>query len=163
MTVAQTQKIIAYTIAPTLDTSAYADGDVMGTAATGLTLHTGVPSSRVSGIIHDVRVLDADKEAANFDIYVLDREVSMGTDNAAVSWSDANALATQGIIQVTTYLTSTNNSVAMVDEADLPFLATVSGGGPTDTAILYFGFVSRATPTYTAASDLSIELKISLD
>tara|TARA_R100000306_G_C4297834_1_gene103508 strand:- start:98 stop:589 length:492 start_codon:yes stop_codon:yes gene_type:complete len=163
MTVAQTQKINAYTVTPTLDTSAYADGDVMGTSATGLTLHTGFPSSRVTGIIHDVRVVDNDKEAKNFDIYVLDREVSMGTDNAAVTWSDAEALATQGLIQVTTYLTSTNNSVSMVDEVDLPFLATVSGGGPTDTAILYFGFVARASVTYTAATDLSIEFKISLD
>ena len=163
MTVAQTQKIIAYTMTPTLDTSAYADGDVMGTSSTGVTLYSSFPPSRVSGIIHDIRVVDKDKEAANFDIYVLDREVSMGTDNAAVSWSDADSLATQGIIQVTTYLTSTNNSVSMVDETDLPFLATVSGGGPSDSAVLYFGFVSRATPTYTAASDLSIELKISLD
>lgn len=163
MTVAQKQQIIAYTIAPTLDTSAYADGDVMGTAATGVTLHTSFPPSRVSGVIHDVRVVDADKEAKNFDIYVLDSKVSMGTDNAAVSWSDADALATQGIIQVTTYLTSANNSVSMVDEVDLPFLATVSGGGPSDTAILYFGFVARASVTYSAASDLSIEFKISVD
>ena len=46
MTVAQTQKIIAYTMTPTLDTSAYADGDVMGTSATGVTLYSSFPPSR---------------------------------------------------------------------------------------------------------------------
>jgi len=143
-------------ITPTMDTSAYASGDVLFDA-------TAVPNiSTVGGKeawLNSVVLIDADDQKAALDLIFLSANVSVGTANAAPSISDANAANFLGRVSIATadYYDLGGVSVAEIkgiqtmlkaaDEATSCYVAAVNGTG---------------TPTYTA-SGLKLRLGVLRD
>lgn len=127
----------------TLDTSAYADGDVMAdtqSVANAVRLNAG------RAVLHSVTVLDEDDQGGSFDIIFLDANNSLGTENSAPNISDANARAILGMVRI-----------SAADFIDLGGcrLATRSGIGlvlkaGAGTTTIYLGTVMRGAGTYTA-------------
>ena len=134
----------------TLDTSAYADGDVLSDL---YELTNAVRSSGSTGLITDIVVIDKDKQEGAFDILLFDRSVTTGAKNSADSISDDDAEYQQGIVSVVAdnYETMTNYSVAHIRNLNI-------GINPNTTS-LFIATISRDTKTYTADG---ITLKVTI-
>jgi hypothetical protein len=127
-----------------LDTSAYADGDLL--AAT-----QAVPNffAQINGAcaLHSLVILDEDDQGAAIDLLFLDANEDLGTENGAYALSDAEA---RSILYMQRVLSG--------DWIDLggQRIAQFTNIGATlraaaDTATLYVAAISRGTPTYTAS------------
>lgn len=148
-TVVATGEEEVYDLTLTLDTSAYASGDVLSATAE---LANFFPTATAKRIITSVRVLDEDDQAGDFDILFLDAGNSIGTANSAVSVTDANARAVVGQVAVSAadYKDLGGCQVAMIANIG----QVVKANGSTS---IWIATVSRSTKTYTAAG---IRLKI---
>ena len=87
-------------VTPTLDTSAYASGDLICdvTTITGAALGTGGLCELVSLTIVD----QDDQTASAYTVYITNLSTTWGTFNAAPTLSDAGALGIQAIIPIDT-------------------------------------------------------------
>jgi hypothetical protein len=135
----------------TLDTSAYASGDLLfdTQAVTGF---TRVNAGKV--VIESLLVLDEDDQGVAFDLYFLDANVSMGSENSAPSISDANARNILGFVPVATtdYRDLGGCRVACVRGIGLEIKA-----GAGVTTIYVAGVNGTGAPTFTATG---LKLKI---
>jgi hypothetical protein len=128
-----------------LDTSAYASGDVI---ADSQQVDAALRITNGTGVLQSVTVIDGDDQGVAFTIYVLSANVALGTENAAPNISDANAANILGIIDVATtdYKDLGGVKVAQIRNLALPIKAV------TGTDDIYVGVVnSTGTPTYTAS------------
>jgi hypothetical protein len=127
-----------------LDTSAYASGDVL--AATQ-EVANAVAANGGKAVLHSVTVLDKDDQGQALDLVFLRTNVSLGTENAAVSITDADAEEILGVVQVTAgdYLDFGANRVAT-----MPSVGLVLEAGAASTS-LYLAAVSKGTGTYSAS------------
>lgn len=127
----------------TLDTAIYASGDVL--AAT----QTIASAYRVNGgraVLESLVVVDQDDLGIALDVWFLDTNVAIGTENAAPSITDADALKVLGRIAVAAadYVDlggvriATVRDLALVlengDDSKNLYVAAVTGGAPTHTA-----------------------------
>ena len=137
-------KVIDVTLS--LDTAVYADGDVL---ADTQEVARAVRAGPRSGLLQSVVVVDKDDQGAAMDLYVLDSNVSLGTENSGVSISDANAAKILGKV-----------AIAAGDYYDMGGVRVAAGSNQRNLAIpvavtsgtsLYLGAVSRGTGTYTAS------------
>jgi len=128
-----------------LDTNAYADGDVL--AATQQLDGTAFTENGGIAIVQSIQVIDLDDQAQDLDILLLRSNVSIGTENSAVSVSDANADEIVAIIQVTStdYVDLVNSQIAIIDNVGQMIEAASDDDG------LYIAAISRGTGTYTAS------------
>lgn len=128
-----------------LDTSAYANGDVI--AATQ-ELTDAVKGIDGWGTIESLTVIDNDDNGQVFDVWIMDSNVAMGTENAAPNISDTNALYILGKIPVAAadYVDLGGSKVASLRNVGLPIK-------PADgTTSIYVAVVNgTGTPTYSAA------------
>ncbi len=134
-----------FNVTLTLDTVAYAAGDLIAETQLCDAFFRKVDGT---GIIQSLTVVDQDDTKAGIDVYFLSANVSMGTENAAPSITDANAVNILGYVSVAAadYKDLGGVSVANIKNIGLPAKA-VSG-----TDDLYVAVVSNAsTPTYTAS------------
>lgn len=137
-----------YVFTPTLDTSAYADGDVLF-VATELTDFMGATGGR--GLVQSVTVTDASDQGAAFDIWFFNGSVSLGTINAAVALSDTDALKHRGRIEVQS---GNYYDVGGAKVADLTSFAgsqryfSAAGG----TRSIWVGGVARGAATYSSTA-----------
>lgn len=138
---------------PTISTSQYTAKDAIGGL---MTFSNSVRASGGSGIVLGVQVIDKDQEKSDVDLLLFDRSITAPTDNAAFDPSDAELANCVGFVRVVAadYSDLNDNSIASV-ETNLPF---VSNG--TD---LFGVLVARATPTFTATSDIVVVLTIRQD
>lgn len=127
---------------PTLDTSAYAAGDVLFDSA-------AVILARVSGraaTLQSVAVTDKDDNGATIDLYFFNASVAFGTANAAPSISDTDALKYIGHVRI-----------SPTDYSDLGGVQVgcVRGIGlvlkPSGSTSIYVAAVVREAKTYTAS------------
>jgi hypothetical protein len=127
-----------------LDTSAYASGDVL--AATQ-EVANAVAANGGKAVLHSVTVLDKDDQGQALDLVFLRTNVSLGTENAAVSITDADAEEILGVVQVTAsdFLDFGANRVAT-----MPSVGLVLESGAASTS-LYLAAVSKGTGTYSAS------------
>jgi hypothetical protein len=127
-----------------LDTNAYADGDVLADRQ-ALANVVGLPAG--AGVVQSITLLDCDDQGQALDIVILDSDVSLGTENAAVSIGDADAAKIIAIVEVAAddYIDLVNSQVACKDNLGIAFKCAAG-----DTS-LYIGAISRGTGTYTAA------------
>jgi hypothetical protein len=130
----------------------YADGDVLA-APQELENVAGLGGG--CGVIQSVLALDVDDQAQAFDLVFLSSNVALGTENAAVSISDANAAYVVGVVEIGAgdYVDLANSQVAHKENLGIGFQCAA---GETS---LWVGAVSRGTGTYTASG---IKLKISV-
>ena len=141
-------KVSRFSVTPTISTTVYASGDVLG----GLqTISNAVRKSGGSGTILSILVLDKTQaQRAAIDILVFDRSVTVAADNAPVAMSDADMANCLGVISIGAYNTAWPgtplNSISTLVNVGLPIVC--------NGADLYFVPVVRATPTYVATTDL---------
>jgi hypothetical protein len=128
-----------------LDTSAYADGDVLADTQEVPHVFRGKNDSRK---LTSVALLDEDDQGVALDLVFASANVSLGTENLAPDITDANARSLLGALRIAT-----------TDYIDLggSRLATVRGinlmlESAADSTSLYMGAITRGgTPTHTAA------------
>lgn len=134
----------------------YADGDVL---AETQELSNGFRVSGGTGVIHSVVVLDKDDQAEALDVVFFQTEVSLGTENAAVSISDADAQEIYGLVEVaaTDYVDLGSSQVATKDNIGITIDA------PVGVPHLYVGMISRGTGTYTVTGGLRVSVGILRD
>ena len=126
-----------------LDTDAYADGDVLAEAQE---LASAVRGATTTGVIQSIHVVDQDDQAQAFDIVISDATITLGTENSAVSISDADAAKILGIIEVTQadYFDLVNSQAAT--KRNLGVIIQPASG-----TSVYISAVSRGTGTYSAS------------
>lgn len=135
-------------VTPTISTTAYTSGDVVG----GLqTISNAARISGGSGTVSSILVMDKTQaQRAAMDILFFDRSVTVAADNAAVAMSDADMAFCLGVVSIGPYNTAWPgtplNSISTLLNVGLRFV--LNG---TD---LYAVAVVRGTPTYSSTSDL---------
>lgn len=146
------------TVVPTLDTSAYASGDVLFVAKE---LPDALIAPGSAAMLTGVTLIDKDDQvAAGLDLYFFSKSVSMGSLNApATSISDSDAAYFLGKV-----------SVASGDWEDVGGVKWATAAAPgkglllacddlTLTTSVWVIGVTRGTPTYTASG---ITLRVSI-
>lgn len=127
----------------TLDTSAYASGDVL---ADTQVLTGANPSGNGVTELRSITINDKDFQGMALFVVILDSNVSVGTENAAVSITDANADKILGIVPVLTtdYTSLVGSKLACIRNIGLMCKGVASRN-------LWVALVNGAgTPTYTA-------------
>lgn len=152
-------KSIVVSVAPTLDTNIYADGDQMCSGS--ILLDEVLDNTKGTGAVLSVTVIDKDKEAAPFDILFFNSDPTIvSSNNAALDISDSEmASKFLGRIEIASadYSNLANCSVATISQVGLLLQ------GSATSRDLYIVLQCRGTPTYTASSDLQIKIGILLD
>ena len=147
-------------VTPTIDTDAYTANDVVGglmTFAFG-----GVGGS---GSIRSITIADDDDEKAAFTLYIFNAAPSTIADDAAFAptIADLKKLVTTVLVEAGDYATVNSNAYAILGghedlatkNMDIPY-ASADGN-------LYMYAVCTATPTYTAATDLTFTITARID
>jgi hypothetical protein len=150
--VALSSVIVLTDVTLSLDTNIYADGDVL--AATQV-VSNAVRQDDAIGQLQSIVVIDEDDQGIAFDLVFLSANSSIGTENAAVSITDAAARDILGIVPV-----------AAGDFKDLGGvrLATLTGLSvslkpATGTNDVYVAAISRGAGTYSASG---VKLRIGI-
>mgnify|MGYP001601299563 CR=1 FL=1 len=149
-------KTSVFDVTLSLDTSAYASGDLLADTQACSALFR---KDDGTGLLQSLMVIDQDDQKVAFDVYILSANVTMGTENSAPSITDANAVNILGIVSVATtdYKDLGGVSVANIKGLGIPIKA-VSG-----TDDLYLAVVNgTGTPTFTA-SGVKLRLGVLLD
>lgn len=140
---------------PTLDTSAYAAGDVLFDRAVldiGNYANPGQNAvQKIRGRILSVGVLDKDDQGVAMDLYFLKADVSMGAVNAAPSITDANA---EHVIGFVTATASKDLGGCRFGQADCDIRFAITGES------LYLAGVTQGAPTH---SDSGLKFRIVLE
>ena len=140
---APSSALVAVTLS--LDTSAYATGDVL---ADTQEIAGAVRVNGGSGILQNIILNDKDDQtAAAMDIFILSSNVSLGTENSAPSITDANGDAILGIIQISAgdWIDLGGCKVAMLRNLGIVVKAA------SDSTSLYLAVITRGSPTQTAS------------
>lgn len=135
-------------VAPVTDTSIYASGDVafVPVLVPGFGSRSGMPRKLQTAVI-----LDQAAQGVALDLVFTQGSVTLGTINAAVSISDADAAKIVGIVSVVAadYSALVNSSLATKRGVELVM--------QPNTDLYVSGIVRSGTPTYAAGS-LKIKL-----
>jgi len=138
----------------TLTAATYDANDVLADTQelTGILRTTGG-----TGIIHSITILDQDDQGAAMDVVFMRTNVSLGTEDAAVSISDANANEILGVVEVAAgdYVDLVNSQVATKTNLGIG----CSGDALDD---LFIGLITRGTPTHTA-SGITVKVTVIQD
>jgi hypothetical protein len=141
-------KTVVKTITMTATTTILAAADII---ADTQQMDAALRVTDGTGVIQSMTVFDPDDNAAfAFDVYIHNTSTSMGTENAAISISDANAAA--GILGVVSFATTDAKDLIngrMYHKANLGIPVTAVSG----TDDLYFSVVNGSgTPTFAGGS-----------
>jgi hypothetical protein len=138
----------------TTATTTYASGDQLGTI---LTFANAVRQTGATGVIQSATLLDQSQVIGAVDLFLFAQSVTLASDNAAASFSDADMLNCLGIISF-----PAPTAVAAVNSIS----TVVSGLGITCTATSLFGaLVTRSANAVFAggATSLAVSLHILQD
>lgn len=132
-----------------LDTSAYADGDLLA----DVQKIDNILGQKGSGTIVSVTVIDEDDQGQGFDLFFTGDDTSWGTENSALAVADAQIREVQAVVNVASgdYTDLVNGQVAFKNNINALVKASSDG--------LYVAAVSRGTGTYTASG---LKLKIGI-
>lgn len=129
---------------PVLDTSAYADGDVLFVAKE---LTNFFPAVDGDVALHSIMVVDGDDQNVAFDLIFSNASITLGTINSAVSISDADAAKIIGVVEF-----ATTDAVDLINSR--LFYRSGIGEvmrGNASTSVWISGITRGGTPTYTAS------------
>lgn len=138
-------KTVVFDVTFSMDTSAYSSGDVI---ADSQVMTNALRVNDGTGVLQSLTLIDKDDQGVAFDVYVLDANVAIGTENSAPNISDTNAASILGIIPVATtdWKDLGGAKVAHLSGLSIP-IKSVSGNRN-----LYVGIVNGSgTPTFTAS------------
>lgn len=142
-----------------VNTSIYADGDVLTTT---VEIPLAVRELGGTGRIVSIGLLDEDDEGVAIDLFFLKTNVPLGTINAAISITDANAREILGIVSVlaTGYNDLIGSQFAQVPATEFPIMIKAA----SDSFSIFVSAALRSgTPTFAAATDLSLKVGIEQD
>lgn len=150
------QKII--TTALTVGTDAYTANDVVG----GL-LTFNVANAGGGGVIRWASIVDDDNEKTELTLYLFSAAPTAIADDAAFAPAIADLKIYIGkiLFQAADYETINNNAVALLGHGASTDYLNVDFS--TSSGNIYGYLVCTATPTYTAATDLTVVLGVWLD
>lgn len=135
----------------TTATTAYTDGDILGAE---MQFDMG---TNTYGLILGAQLADKADVIGAADLFLFDRSVTFGTDNAAPSVSDADSLFCIGVIEFPYPKDVGGARLASIDSLAVPVKANASG-------IIYGRLVTRMGHTFFgAAGDLQVNLHFSID
>jgi hypothetical protein len=142
---------------PTVDTSAYASGDLIGAK---ITLANAVQVAAGSGELLSLVLSDLANQKSDIDVVLFDSDPSTTTftDQAALDIDDADLVKVIGVISIAAadYVSFVDNAVATLRDLRLGF-KLASGTS------LYAALVCRGTPTYASSSDLKLRAIVNQD
>ena len=126
-----------------LDTSAYASGDVL---ADSQIIEGCMRGNNATGVLSAFTLHDEDDQGIELDVVFLSAASSIGTENAAVSVTDANARNILGIVNVasTDWKDLGGVRVATKLNVNVPMLPVA------DSNDVYVALITRGAPTHTA-------------
>ena len=135
-----------------LNTAQYASGNVLADTQelTGVMRANGKTAR-----LESLKITDKDDQGQALDVVFFKTNVSLGTENAAVSISDADAVEILGIVQVSAADFIDLGGVRVATVPISPFLLKAAANSTS----IYVGAISRGTGTYTA-SGLSMKIGI---
>lgn len=141
-------KSVTKTITMTADTAIMASADII---ADTQQMDAAFRKTDGTGVINSITVFDPDDNTAfAFDLYVHRTSTSMGSENAGITISDANAAA--GIIGVVSFATTDAKDLIngrMYHKSNLGLVVSAVSG----TDDLYFSLVNGSgTPTFAGGS-----------
>jgi len=138
------------TVTPVLDTSAYATGDVLFNP---IAIASALKTAGGAGELTSLALLDEDNQGIALDLVFMDTANNLGTINAAVSISAANARAILGIVSIAAsdYVALVGSKIATKLNLGL-ILRTVAS-----STELYVAGITRGAPTHTVSG---IKLKL---
>lgn len=142
-------------VALSLDTAAYAVGDVL---ADTQAISSAMRVNAGTGVLHSLTLIDQDDQKAGMDIFFLDANQSLGTENIAPSITDANALAIQGVVNIYASDYIDLGGVSVVNKSGLGIV--LKGG--TGATTIWIAAITRGAPTHTA-SGVTVRLGILRD
>lgn len=127
-----------------LDTNAYADGDVL--AATQ-EITTAMRVNGGTGVLQSLVVLDWDDQGGALDVLILRTTGSIGAENAAAAPADAVADEILAVVEIVAgdYVDLANSQIAVKDSLGVVVDAAAASQS------LFVAAISRDTKTYTAA------------
>jgi hypothetical protein len=141
----------------TVDTSAYASGDLISKAGTVLSITSAMPADQRgrAGIIQSIGLVDQAKQSAAIDVVFFNANptATTFTDNAAFDIDDSDMAKIIGYASITSYASFNDNSFGFVGNLAMEFALNGS-------TTLYAALVSRGAPTYAAATDLVLTVGI---
>lgn len=126
----------------TTATTAYTAGDQVGTL---FTLANAAQTSGGTGYITGVTLVDASDVIGAFDVVLFDSTVTLASDNAAFSISDADALKIVALVQLSGAFDLGNNRLAQAVNLSVPY--TCSGG-----TSLYAALITRSANSFFGAT-----------
>ena len=146
------------TTALTVGTDAYTANDVVGGLIT-----FDVANSAGSGLIRWASVVDDDAEDAELALYLFDAVPTTIADDAAFAPTVADLKKYIGkiLFEAADYEDINSNGVAMLGHGVSTDFLNIDF--KTDTGNIYGYLVCTGTPTYTAATDLTIRVGFWLD
>lgn len=126
-----------------LDTNIYAADDVLFDTQEVLSFFAAVGGFAV---LEKLQVYDEDDQGQPFDIYFLNANTSLGTENSAPNISDANARTIIGHLSIVAdnYKDTGAGKRANLIDIDLPLKSAASTS-------LWVGGITKGTPTHAAA------------
>jgi hypothetical protein len=130
----------------TTATTAYTAGDMLGTQWSFL---NAVATSGGYGYVEKVVVEDDSNVVGGIDIFMFNATVTQAADNAAASWSDADAAKCVGVLSVPGAISTALNREA-IWEGSSPFKLA----GTT----LFCGFVTRSAHTFFASGATALHV-----
>lgn len=150
------------TATPTVDTSAYATGDLIGGK---LTFTGALRNSTASGFVVSVAVVDESAQAQDLEVVIFNDNPTgtTFTDQAALDIADADVPKIAAVVTLgsSTRFAWADNGLKYVGSLSLPVVGGYVAGVPTTT--LYGALVSRGSPTFAASNDVKVTLCISQD
>ena len=143
------------TVTPTIETSAIVQHDVLFDY---IEIPNAVSVNGGSAIIQSIQLLDEGDQGGAIDLVFQSDNTALGTLDAAVSISDANARDILGYVSITNYFDgiawqmSTKNNIGLVVKA------------ASDTKSIYVaGVIRSASIDYNAATDIQLKIGIVKD
>lgn len=146
---------------PTVDTSAYVTGDLIGGK---LTFSGALRSSTSAGYIASVMVYDKSVQAHDLDLVIFSEDPSATTftDQAAFDIADADLSKIGSVVS----LVSANRMAFADNGVKFSTVSHPIKGVPVSGALtttLYGALISRGTPTFATASDITVKICVSQD
>lgn len=134
--------------------STYTSGDAMGAE---MVFAGCARAAGGSGRIRGLTIVDKAKVLGACEVWLFDRSVTPAADNAAVAFSDADALFLQGIVSLAAPIQSANNYIGVSAlTVPMPYRCNATS--------LYAYLVTRSGNTgFGAVGDLVVSLHVELD
>lgn len=127
-----------------LDTNAYADGDVL--ADTQSLEANAFPANGGKLLVQSIQVIDLDDQKGALDIVLLRSNTSLGTENSAPNIVDGNA---DEILCVKRIYSTDYKDIGGVSWASIDVSEVIKAA--SDATALFVAAISRDTKTYTAS------------